>query len=109
MCCHVNNARASTACKWLLHLTRVDTARSNILLSSHAYCVDPVLPYVLLAQAVAHYTMAIRLSRSPAAVLFNNRAAAYGGLAYWGKSLDDAGGCCVHTTIECTVCSMQIT
>jgi hypothetical protein len=43
--------------------------------------------------------MAIRLSRQPAAVLYNNRAAAYAGMGYWGKSLDDAGGHVVSVVI----------
>lgn len=42
------------------------------------------------AKAVSHYGMAIRLSPTPSAVLYSNRAAAFGGMAYWGKSLDDA-------------------
>jgi len=42
------------------------------------------------AKAVSHYTMAIRLSSAPNSVLYNNRAAAYAGMAYWGRSLEDA-------------------
>jgi len=36
--------------------------------------------------------MAIRLSSAPNPVLHNNRAAAFAGMAYWGRSLEDAGG-----------------
>jgi len=53
--------------------------------------------------------MAIRLSCSPNTVLHSNRAAAYAGMAYWGRSLEDAGVCvrvcvCVYVLLRMRVC-----
>ncbi|KAG2484955.1 hypothetical protein HYH03_016253 [Edaphochlamys debaryana] len=41
-------------------------------------------------KAVSHYTMAMRLSTLPSAVLHSNRAAAYCGMSYYGKGQSDA-------------------
>lgn len=45
----------------------------------------------MLFQAVHHYTMAIRLSLHPSAVLHSNRAAAFAGAGVFRRSLEDAG------------------
>ncbi|MEW5309646.1 MAG: hypothetical protein WDW38_001520 [Sanguina aurantia] len=44
----------------------------------------------LYPKALSHYSMALRLSPAPSAVLYSNRAAAYAGMRYFGRSLDDA-------------------
>jgi tetratricopeptide (TPR) repeat protein len=41
-------------------------------------------------QAVSHYTMALRISPAPSAVLHSNRAAAYCSLGKYGPALEDA-------------------